>query len=69
MCGRSGKPGLEGPLRITRLEGVDEIMQPKNATGVQDGGDPLDREHLPEVREVVQGIPGIDDIRRFPLCS
>ena len=45
-----------GSLRLIWLEGEDQVAQQQQAAWAQDAGDALQRERLPEIRQMVQGV-------------
>src|SRR5262252_7861454 len=63
VLGRTIEPAVDNGLGLCRLEVEDQVMQAKDATGSEKPRGPYQRDCLPEVRQVMQGIAGEDSVR------
>ena len=64
-----GAPGLETGLGVRGVEVVDDVRQSQQPARSQGGVQPGQGHALPEVRDVVQGVPGVDDVGRCALLD
>src|SRR5439155_25790493 len=61
----AGEPRLDPLGRLVRLERVDEVAEQEGAAGREQGGDTGERDPLPEVRQMVQRVPRVHELRRL----
>jgi len=61
----SGTPGLDPILRVGRVEVIDDIPKPEQASRSENASDWCERDTLPEIREMVEGIAGAS-VARHP---
>ena len=60
------EPVLEDLLGLGRPEIVDQVAQPQYPAGPQHPRDPVQGYRLPEVGQLVQGMPGVHGVGRRP---
>jgi hypothetical protein len=60
------EPVPEDLLGLGRAEVVDQVTQPQHPAGPQHPRDPVEGQCLPEVGQLVQGMPGVHGVGRRP---
>ena len=62
-------PGLDALLSLGGLEAERDVPQAEHAAGAEQLVDSLQREGLPEIGQVMEGVTRVDEIDRLPWCS
>ena len=62
---RACKPGFDDVFGLSRIEGEEEVVEAQRAPRSEYGGDPFEGERFEEVGQVVQGVPGVDEVGRL----
>ena len=65
IIGRAGEPGGHPRVGLGRLEVVDEIAHEQDSAGLEKAMDPVERDRLPEVRDLVQRVARADEVDRW----